>query len=317
MASWQAHVTNIILRRRMRRRMARIDDVATARAIMDQNPVLKPRGLRIEAGKIGGVPVEQLTLPSLAPDAPVLLYLHGGGYFGCSPATHRPITAAFARARFRVVAVDYRLAPEHTFPAAIEDAVAVHRALLNEGTEPWRVTVAGDSAGGGLALAMLLLLRDALVPLPAAAGLFSPWTDLAATGASVQENDRKDVMFGARELPMVAANYLAGADPRDPLASPLYADLSGLPLLHIHVGRDEVLRDDSTRLAEKARAAGTPAELKIWPVVPHAFPVFSYLPEARASIRQTVTALRGAVAPPPRDRARADSGSSLPVGVGR
>ena len=294
-ASWQAYLAVWLLKWRMKSKLDRIRDVHEARAMMAQNPTLHPKDVRITPGTEGGVPVERLALPALPDDAPVLLYLHGGGFIGCSPTTHRPITAAFARAGFAVVAPDYRLAPEHPFPAALEDAVAVFRALRARGTPAHRIAVAGDSAGGGLAVSLLLALRDAGEALPAAAGLFSPWTDLAATGASMQENDRKDAMFNARFVPDVAAIYLAGADPRTPLASPLYADLSGLPLLHIHAGEDEVLRDDATRLAERAGAAGTPVELTLWPVVPHAFPIVHVLPEAKSAMRATSQALLHAI----------------------
>ena len=231
MASWQAHLAVLVLKWRLKRKMSGIVDVAGARDAVAANPIIWPKDLRIEAGAEGGVPVERISRPSLAPDAPVLLYLHGGGYFGCSPATHRPITAGFARAGFRVVAPDYRLAPEHPFPAAVEDALAVYRSLLAAGIDPARLAVAGDLAGGGLALALLIALRDGGDRLPAAAALFSPWTDLAGTGESLVTNDRKDAMFHARDVARVAELYLGDADPRTPLASPLYADLQGLPPL--------------------------------------------------------------------------------------
>ncbi len=296
MASWQAHLLVPLLKWRLKRKMGGIQDVEGARAAVGANPIITPKDLRIEASSEGGVPVERVSLPGLQTDAPVLLYLHGGGYFGCSPATHRPITASFARGGFRVVAPDYRLAPEYPFPAAVEDAVAAYRALLRAGCDPARLCVAGDSAGGGLALALLVALRDDGDRLPAAAALFSPWTDLAGTGPSLVLNDRKDAMFHARDVARVAGLYLGEADPRTPWASPLYADLQGLPPLHIHVGANEVLLDDSTRLAARARAAGTPVELTVWPVVPHVFPIFPHLPEARSAIDRTLAGLRQAMA---------------------
>ncbi len=223
----------------------------------------------------------------------MLLYLHGGGYFGCSAETHRPITSFFALQDFRVFAPDYRLAPENRFPAAVEDAVAFYRALLNMGYSPKRIVVSGESAGGGLALSLMLALRAAGVPLPAAAALFSPWTDLAATGDSIRTNSDRCAMFDGAGVAFSARYYLGDADPRNPLASPLYADLAGLPPLLIHVGADEVLLDDSTRLAERARAAGVSVELKIWPVVPHAWQLVPHLvPEARQSLRESAAFLR-------------------------
>ena len=214
--------------------------------------------------------------------------MHGGGYFGCSAETHRPITVWFALHGFRVFAPNYRLAPENPFPAAVDDAVSVYRGLLANGQSAQRLVVAGDSAGGGLALSLMLALRAAGTPLPAAAALFSPWTDLAATGESIRTNAARCAMFNGEDIGPSARYYLGTADPRNPLASPLYADLSGLPPLLIHVGADETLRDDSTRLAKKARAAGVSIELKIWPVVPHAWQLaLLILPEARQSLQES------------------------------
>jgi acetyl esterase/lipase len=228
----------------------------------------------------------------------VLLYLHGGGYFGCSAESHRPITVFFALQGFRVFAPDYRLAPENRFPAAVDDAVAVYRGLLSAGYPPERIVIAGESAGGGLTLSLMLSLRSVGVPLPAAAALYSPWTDLAATGDSIRTNSERCAMFCGSDVAASARYYLGDADPRNPLASPLYADLAGLSPLLIHVGADEVLRDDSTRLAEGARAAGVSVDLKIWPVVPHAWQLVPHLiPEARQSLRETTTFLRARAAP--------------------
>ena len=150
MASWQAHLLVPLLKWRLKRRMGAIEDVVAARASVQANRPIRPKGVLIAAVREGNVPVERVALPGLPAAAPLLLYLHGGGYFACSPATHRPITASFARAGFRVVAPDYRLAPEHPFPAAVQDAVAVYLSLLRGGAQPERMAVAGDSAGGGL-----------------------------------------------------------------------------------------------------------------------------------------------------------------------
>jgi acetyl esterase/lipase len=223
----------------------------------------------------------------------VLLYLHGGGYFGCSAKTHRPITAGFALQGFRVYAPDYRLAPENKFPAAVEDALAVYRALSSESHAANSLVVAGESAGGGLALSLMLSLRANGELLPLRAALFSPWTDLAATGESIRTNAGRCAMFSGTDIAPTARYYLGDTDPRNPIASPLYADLSGLPPLFIHVGADEVLRDDSTRLAERARAAGVQVELKVWPVVPHAWQIAPHLiPEGRQSLLEAGAFLR-------------------------
>jgi acetyl esterase/lipase len=176
------------------------------------------------------------------------------------------------------------MAPEHLFPAAVDDAVAVYRALREQA--PGKIVVGGDSAGGGLALAMLISLRDSGVPLPAAAALFSPWTDLAATGDSLVTNDRSCALFHGANIGEGARFYLGDADPRNPLASPLYADLTGLPPMLIHAAKNETLLDDSTRLADRARAAGVRVEMKIWPVVPHVWQLVPAMPEARQSLRE-------------------------------
>jgi acetyl esterase/lipase len=229
------------------------------------------------------------------------VYLHGGGYFACSARTHRPFTTAFAQRGFRVYAPDYRLAPENPFPAGLNDAVAAWHAVRAAmgGAIPQSIpmVIGGDSAGGGLALAAMLKLRDEGAPLPAAAALFSPLTDLVGIGESRRTNDRRCAMFYGSGLGRATEFYLAdtGGDPRDPLVSPLYADLRGLPPLLIQVGADETLRDDSTELATRARAAGVRVELTLWPVVPHVWQLFHPLvPEGRQSLDAAAAFLRQA-----------------------
>ncbi len=283
MASWQAHVLVFILKLRVKRKLKNVVDVDQARKGLVTIKFPIPKGIRVEPGGVGGIAGEWVQADG-GESARILLYLHGGGYFVCSPETHRPITTAFAKRGFRVFAPDYRLAPEHPFPAAVDDAVAAYRGLVASGIPAETITVAGDSAGGGLALALLLSLRDAGDVLPAAAMLFSPWTDLAATGASLVSNDARDAMFHGDGIRRSTEVYLNGADPRTPLASPLYADLHGLPPLMIHVGSYEVLLDDSTRLGERARKAGTTVQIRIWPVVPHVWQLFAWVPEATDSM---------------------------------
>jgi monoterpene epsilon-lactone hydrolase len=217
-----------------------------------------------------------------------ILYLHGGGYFFNSPQTHRAITFALAKgAGARLFALDYRLAPEFPFPAALDDAVAAYRRLLHDGIAPENLIVAGDSAGGGLVLATLVALRDQGDPLPAGAVLFSPWTDLAVTGASVAANEPTDALFYAEGLRHAVPHYLGGEAPTHPLISPLYADLKGLPPLFIQASDSEVLLDDSTRLVEKAREAGVHVMFKTWPRLPHVWQVFApFLPEGRAALAE-------------------------------
>lgn len=187
----------------------------------------------------------------------VILYLHGGGYVMGSPRGYRHLTGALSRAAgAAVLALDYRLAPEHPFPAAIDDAVSAYRWLLDQGSLPARTVIAGDSGGGGLTMAILLALRDRELPMPAAACCNSPWVDLTITAGSYISKAAVDPLVSAAMVSRMAAAYLNGADARTPLASPLLADLSGLPPLLIQVREDEVLLDDSRRLAERVKEAG-------------------------------------------------------------
>ena len=235
---------------------------------------------------LSGEWIEPIHPESSAGTQPTVLYLHGGGYYFCSPRTHRPITYALATgAQARVFTLDYRLAPEHPFPAAVDDALAAYRALLEQGIAHTSIVLAGDSAGGGLALATLVALRDAGDLLPAAAAVFSPWTDLAATGHSLVSNSERDAMFHGASIGPAAQIYLGDASATDPLASPLYADLHGLPPLLIQASDSEVLRDDALRFAERARAAGVEVQLETWADTPHAWQIFAqWLPEARTAL---------------------------------
>ncbi len=293
MASWQAHLITWTLKYQVKRRLRTQTDIGKARATIAAVKQRIPKTVTAEPRSVGGVAGEFLSPAQGAPRG-MLLYLHGGGYFACSAHTHRPITTGFASRSLQVFAPDYRLAPEHPFPAAIEDAVAAYRGLLASGVAAEAITLAGDSAGGGLAMATLLSLRDAGDPLPAAVVLFSPWTDLAATGASLVTNDKRDAMFNGDGIARGAVPYLAGADPRHPLASPIYASLHGLPPMLIHAGSYEVLLDDSTRLAERTRAAGGTVTLRTWPVVPHVWQLFRFVPEARESLDEAAAFLLNA-----------------------
>ena len=223
-----------------------------------------------------------------------ILYLHGGAYVAGSPPLYRDFTWRIAkRARARVLCVDYRLAPEFPFPAAVDDAANVYRWLLEDGLEPRCIAIAGDSAGGGLAFATLLKMRDEGMPMPAAVVALSPWTDLVLTGTSRRFNAETDSIMNLGVARRFADYYLAGADPRTPYASPLYGDLAGLPPSLIQVGSDEAQLDDSVRMADKLRAAGCEVELEIWPRMPHVFQLFAkLLPEARQAIERIGSFLR-------------------------
>ncbi|TQV81383.1 alpha/beta hydrolase [Exilibacterium tricleocarpae] len=244
-------------------------------------------GVQIESVDRGQVKGEW-QLPAAAAPAPVILYLHGGGYAFCSPLTHRPLTTGLAKtASCRVFSLDYRLAPEHPFPAAVEDALQGYRYLLEEGIDASSILVAGDSAGGGLSLALLLKLKALGEPLPTGAMLLSPWTDMATTGQSLQENESTCAMFTAAAIRRAAGIYVNGGDTREPLASPLYGDLRGLPPLLVYVSDSELLRDDAVRLAKSAVDHGVDVSLRVWPRQPHVWPVFyPLLPEAKRCVAE-------------------------------
>ena len=297
MASWQAHVAAFVVRRRVKPVLGDMTDLDRVRSIFDK-PLPTPRGAVWRDAVVGGVPGEWVEAADADPAVArtTLLYLHGGGFVGCSPLTHRPLTAALAKQGLRVFAPDYRLAPAHPFPAALDDVRAVWAALRKAAdAEGGRLVVAGDSAGGNLALALMVALRDAGAVLPDAAALFSPAADLTGESPSIIAHRERDPMFDGPALAHLADAYLAGAYAAQPLASPLLADLTGLPPLLLHVGTDEVLRDDSLRLAVKARAAGVTVALQVWPVVPHVWQLLSWLPEARHSVRIAGQHLREAV----------------------
>lgn len=201
---------------------------------------------------------------------PVVYYLHGGGYISGSAKSCRPITVTLARhLKTRLFGLDYRLAPEHRFPAGLDDAVAGYRWLLSQGIDPQSIAVVGDSAGGGMTLALALRLREAGEPLPGCLVCLSPWTDMTSESASLAANSERDAMFVAEDIERYASAYLGDHSRRDPLASPLLADLRGLPPTLIQVGRDEVLVDDAQNLHRKILAAGGPSELHIYDDVPH------------------------------------------------
>jgi acetyl esterase/lipase len=235
----------------------------------------------------GTVKAEWLTAPGAAADRAVL-YLHGGGYVIGSINTHRALGASVSRAaKARVLLIDYRLAPEHPHPAAVEDAVCAYRFLLQQGLSPKRIALAGDSAGGGLVVATLVALRDAGEKLPAAGVCLSPWIDLECLGESMKTKSAVDPMVQKDGALQLAALYLGGKSPRTPLAAPLYADLSGLPPLLIQVGTAETLLDDASRLAERARKAGVNVTYDPWEEMIHVWQLFApMLDEGKQAIEK-------------------------------
>lgn len=285
----------------MLRRVAAGSDTPDREALADYVQKMRPsldrlaqRGPTVPGTRISplvGTPTPgEWVSTSRSEDHRVVLYLHGGAYVVCSPATHRGLTRGVAHAgHARSFVPEYRLAPEHPYPAALDDAVASYRWLVSDGgIDPSDIVVAGDSAGGGLALAMLVALRDAGDVLPAGYVGISPWTDLAITGASIAGNNGRDAMFGAVDAStpgVLASLYYGDVDPLDPYVSPLYADLSGLPPMLVHVGANEILLDDARRLVDRARDAGVQASLGAFGGMWHVFQAFP-IPEAKRSLRE-------------------------------
>jgi acetyl esterase/lipase len=242
-----------------------------------------PEDVRHELVDAAGVPAEWVTTPQSGDDR-VVFYLHGGGYTQGSPATHRELASRVARAaQARVLSIDYRLAPAHPFPAAVEDSLSAWRWLVGSGTPPAHIAIAGDSAGGGLTVATLLALRDAGEPMPACAVCLSPWFDLEGAGESALAD--QDPIVERQHMLDVAAVYLAGADSRHPHASPLHGAFAGLPPLLIQVGTHDLLLDDSRRLATAAKAAGVEVDLEVWEGLIHVWHIWGdALPEGRRAL---------------------------------
>lgn len=287
--SFPARITNFLLRWKVKPKRNEPFDAAKARAKLQS---LSPKDLPLPSG---------ITRAPVAADASreipggewlrpatverTVLYLHGGGYFSCSVETHRPACAQIARrANAQVYSVEYRLAPEYPFPAGINDAVGAYAQVLAGGVAPGNLVIAGDSAGGGLALACLLEARSRGLPMPAAAVLFSPWTDMTLSGESMRTQAERDAMFRPEQFPAVVAAYLGEHSPTDPLASPLFSELKGLPPLMIWASEDEILNSDATRLHAAAQAQGVESELHLAAGLPHVWPIMVRLPESKQAL---------------------------------
>jgi acetyl esterase/lipase len=244
-----------------------------------------PKGTKSVKELAGGVPAEWL-IPPCTDTGRVVLYLHGGSYVAGSINSHRPLASNIALAcKSRVLIIDYRLAPEHPYPAAVEDAMTVYKWLINGHVDPSKLAVIGDSAGGGLTLALLISLRDANVPLPAAGVCLSPWTDLAFTGETWKSKAKNDLVIYASKEREFARLYHREMEPRSPLVSPLYADLKGLSPLLVQVGTDEVLLADSRGVVERAHQAGVDAVLDEWDRMQHVWHFAAgFIPEGRNAI---------------------------------
>lgn len=290
MISWRARM----FRRLSSRYVKKIDpasaDVNRVRERLDKISRYLKRavGVAVEATTVNGLYAEWLK-PRRAREGKVLLYLHGGAYLVGSCRTHRQLVSHIARAAgINAIVPEYRLAPEHPFPAAIDDAVGVYRWLLANGYDPGDVFIAGDSAGGGLTVATLLSLRHAGIPMPAAAVLLSPFLDVTGSGESATTRADYDPWFNVKDMVVVAENYCGpGVDLTNPLISPVFANVAGLPPTYIQVGNDEILLSDSTRFADKMRSEGRDVEIEIWPEMWHVFQLFiGKMPESRRAIKR-------------------------------
>ncbi len=268
-------------------RRARLDALGARYAL--------PPDVQTERVDANGVPAEWTRTPEAEADR-VILFLHGGGYISGSIDSHRHMIAEAGRqARARTLALDYRLAPEHPFPAALEDALSGYRFLLSSGIDPARIALAGESAGGGLAVATLVSLRDEAAPLPGCVWCSSPWVDLEMRGETMASKAEVDPLISKSYLTELASAYLHGADPRNPLVSPIHASLHGLPRMLIQVGAAETLLSDAVRLAAVAGAADVRVSLQIWPEMIHAWDLFHpQLAAGRAALAEVGAFLRAA-----------------------
>ncbi len=266
-------------------KMAEAKDINAMRAIMIEAQA--PAGVTCTPVEAGGVSAEWSVADGADQDK-VILYVHGGGYVMGSAGSHRDMTGRLSQAAgARVLSLNYRLAPEHPFPAPVDDSVAAYRWLLGQGIQASNIAIAGDSAGGGLALAALIAIRDAGEPVPAAGIGISPWVDMEGTGESMTTRAAVDPVVQKEGLLGMAKLYLGDADPKNPLAAPLHANLAGLPPLLIQVGDSETLLDDATRITERARKADVDVTLKIWDEMPHVWHLFApILPEGRQAIEE-------------------------------
>ncbi len=295
MASWQARLTNLFLRGFIKPSLARDEDLRPARiaavrrrGVWCAKWLVRPvRGTRVRPVAEDGVRGEWVVAPGAREDR-AIFYVHGGAFIIGSPAIYRNLTSRLSRAAgCAVFSLRYRFAPEHPFPAALDDVLAGWRWLTSARLDASRVAAGGDSAGGNLMLAALLRLNAAAAPLPTSAFAMAPWTDLTAGGRSVTDNADADPYIPANLLHPVAAAYLQGADPRAADASPLFGRFAGFPPMLIHVAAGELLLDDAVRLTDIAKAAGVDVTLKVWPGLPHVFQLFApFVPEGRQSLRE-------------------------------
>jgi acetyl esterase/lipase len=290
MLSWQSHLIKTIFRlRRVINPPTGVLDIEKERAETEALAAYFKTKIALTCTSIdaGGVPAEWIATPETSTEN-IILFLHGGSYNSGSIKSHRSLAANIAHAaKTGALIIEYRLAPEYPFPAAVEDATTAYRWLLENQYSPDQIILVGDSCGGGLALSLLIYLRDNGEPLPIGAVCLSPWTDLTCTGESWRTNAKLDVMLDPGKLKESAKAYLVGADPRTPLASPIYGKLKGLPPIFMQVGSDELILSDATGFAEQARAAGVDITLEVWEGMQHEWQfAANILPEARQAIER-------------------------------
>ena len=294
MASHRAQILNWYLRRTLKPYFSSDPDPIDVRRRVERRTIALPARDVVRDEATGPVKGEWLRPLAVKPGR-TILYLHGGGYIFGTPETHRNLTSRIAKAAAApLFSLDYRRAPEHPCPAAIEDAEAAYAMLLDAGVPAHEIFVGGDSAGGGLTVALAQAVIAKGKPAPGGLFLFSPWTDLSVSGATIEANDALDPMFSAAAVRRSAPYYAGVVGGADSRASPLWGDFAGFPPMLIFAAETEVLLDDSRRLAERARAAGARAELKIYSGPMHAWPLFSpLLPEAQRTIKETAAFVRG------------------------
>ena len=296
--SMRARVISFVMRHTIKKQMSTFEDHLALRKQAGSSTGRTPAEVQTQSVSASGVPAEWVRWQEPTDDG-AIVYLHGGGYVFGSLDSHRSIAWRLARASgMSVLLVDYRLAPEHPYPAAVDDAFSAYRWLLDQQVAQDRLVVAGDSAGGGLATALMLRLKTEGLRLPEAAVLLSPWADLTLSGASISDNAERDAMLSREALTKFKTLYLQDTDPGTAYASPLYADLSGLPPVHITVGSTEVLLSDAENLVTRINSYGGTAELSVWPKLPHVFPILGDLiPESKQAIEDMAAFIRMHVKP--------------------
>lgn len=301
--SWRARLVRELTSIYVGMKDAATVEIEPARARLDRLSGMIPlaSGVRAESTTVAGLHAEYL-VPAEAATGPLLLYWHGGAYLMGSCRSHRSFVSHIAKSSgVTALLAEYRLAPEYPFPAAVDDAVNVYKALLGDGHRPDDIVVAGDSAGGGLSVAMLMRLRDAGLELPHALALLSPWLDLSGGGESMQSRRHKDPWFDPEDLPHVARHYCCDADLTNPLVSPVYGDAGHFPPTYIQVGDDEILLSDSERMVEMIRRGGGQAEIEVWPGMWHVWQMFvQFMPESRQAVDRLGEFIRGQLDPAPR-----------------